>query len=134
MKITRDNLRSGMVKEIAAISGQNVAECYQCGKCTASCPVTSAMDILPHQLLRFLQLGLTEALFSCNTIWLCASCFTCAGRCPRGIDLPGVVEALRVSLLRKRGFTPLQVKAIPSLLDKGIPEQALVSAFRKYSR
>ncbi len=134
MKITRDNLCSSIVKEIAEISGENVAGCYQCGKCTAACPVNTVMDILPHQVLRFLQLGLVEALLNCNTIWICASCFTCAGRCPRGVDLPGIMEALRLILLRKRGFSRIKAGVIPRVADKGMPEQALVSAFRKYTR
>ncbi|RJX23383.1 MAG: heterodisulfide reductase [Dethiobacter sp.] len=123
-----------MVKEIAAISGENVAKCYQCGKCTAACPVNMAMDILPHQVLRFLQLGLVEAVLNCNTIWICASCFTCAGRCPRGVDLPGVMEALRAILLRKRGFSRFKAGDMPRVLNKGMPEQGIVSGFRKYTK
>ncbi len=134
MKVTTENLRSNIIKDIAEISGENVAECYQCGKCTAACPVNQAMDILPHQVLRLLQLGLADEVMNCKTIWICASCFTCAGRCPRDVDLANVMEAVRVILLRKRDSTMLKAEDMPEVLAKGMPEQGIVSGFRKYAK
>lgn len=134
MKVTAENLRSNILKDIAEISGENVAECYQCGKCTAACPVNQAMDILPHQVLRFLQLGLVDEVLNSKTIWICASCFTCAGRCPRDVDLANVMEALRLTLLRKRGISRLRAEDMPQILEKGMPEQGVVSGFRKYTK
>ncbi len=69
--------------------------CYQCGKCSNGCPVTFAMDVLPHQLIRMLQLGLTEEVLQSKTIWVCASCETCTTRCPNNIDIAHVMDTLR---------------------------------------
>ena len=70
-------------------------ECYQCGKCTAGCPVAYEMDIPPHQIMRAVQLGMRDAALSSHTIWVCAACETCSARCPQDADPAGVMDALR---------------------------------------
>ena len=76
-------------------SGEEINRCYQCQKCSAGCPISFAMDILPHQIIRMLQFGLDERVLTSKTIWLCASCETCTTRCPNEIDLAKVMDALR---------------------------------------
>jgi heterodisulfide reductase subunit C len=71
------------------------AECYQCGKCTAGCPVAYEMDYPPHQVMRAVQLGMRDAVLSSHTIWICAACETCSERCPQEADPAGVMDALR---------------------------------------
>ena len=121
-------------EELKAQTGQDPACCYQCGKCSASCPVTAAMDLLPHQVLRWLQLGLLDELSESVTPWICASCFTCAARCPRDIDLARVMEGVRLKLLRQRDSTRLSPGDLDPEELKKLPQQALVSGFRKYSK
>jgi len=70
-------------------------ECYQCGKCTAGCPVAYEMDIPPHQMMRAVQLGMRDAALSSRSIWVCAACETCSARCPQEADPAGVMDALR---------------------------------------
>lgn len=81
--------------EVEARSRTDVRSCYQCGKCSAGCPVAYAMDLLPSQVMRLCQLGLKDEVLSSSTIWLCASCETCATRCPREIDIVSVMDTLR---------------------------------------
>lgn len=73
--------------------------CYQCGKCSNGCPVTFAMDYLPHQLIRMLQLGLTEEVLQSKTIWVCASCETCYTRCPNEIEISKLMDDLKYHVL-----------------------------------
>jgi len=82
-------------------SGQTLSDCYQCGKCTAGCPVAFAADAAPHQVVRMLQLGLRDEALATRTIWLCAACSTCTTRCPRGVDLARIMDCLRIAALRQ---------------------------------
>ena len=85
-------------KEFASLvtqeSGQRLASCYQCGNCTAGCPVARDADITPNQVMRLSQLNDNSVLQS-RMIWLCAGCGTCALRCPRGLSPAAVMDSLR---------------------------------------
>jgi|SRR5450631_652110 len=80
----------------------SVADCYQCGKCTAGCPAAEEMDIAPSQLLRLLQTESPQhekrALTS-MAIWMCIGCETCVTRCPQEVDLPRTMDFLRQEAL-----------------------------------
>ena len=129
-KISIDKVRGPFVTRVEEISGQDLLACNQCGKCSAGCPVVEQMDLLPSQVIRMAQLGMEEVLES-NTIWICASCRTCVARCPKGVDLPRTMEALRQIALRK-GVTKLDLCDLPPELVKEVPQLAIVGGFRKY--
>ena len=130
MRLSRDKLRSPMMEKVAEISGEDIAKCYQCGKCSAGCPLESEMGILPHRAVRLLQLGREEEALNFEAIWLCASCHTCESRCPRGFDLSRVMEALRVIRLRD-GLSPVHPEQVPLDILITAPQQAIVSCYRK---
>ncbi len=132
MKISRESLHSEVMEEIEETSGERLSSCYQCGKCSAGCPMISEMEYPPHQIVRFLHLGDTERAFKSKAIWLCASCHSCASRCPQSFDLSNMMEALRVKLLRS-GELKLCPEEIDQELLKKAPQQAFIGAFRKYS-
>lgn len=123
--------RLQFIKKVEELSGEKVLSCYQCGKCSAGCPVAEAMDILPSQVIRLVQLG-DENVLDCKAIWICASCFTCASRCPRGIDIARVMESLRSMKLRK-GIDYLHIPRISHELLAQAPQQGLISSFRKFT-
>ena len=83
-------------------SGQRVLDCYQCGKCSAGCPVDYAMDLGPRQIMRLIQLGQKKEVMQSTTIWLCVSCETCSSRCPAKIDIAKVMESLRILAAAER--------------------------------
>jgi len=96
--------------------GQNLRLCYQCGKCSAGCPVSYAMDLTPRQVMRAIQFGLNEEVLNSSTIWLCLSCQVCTARCPREIDIAKVMEALRhVVLAEKREVREKEVALFSSI-------------------
>jgi len=102
---------SVFLAEVAAASGEKIQACYQCQKCSAGCPVAYAMDLLPNQVLRHIQYGHREKVLSSQTIWLCASCYTCGTRCPNGIDIAKIMDALRQAAIDSG--SPLGEKEIP---------------------
>jgi len=132
IEISPHRLHSDFVKKVAEISGQDLLACNQCGKCSAGCPMCFAMDLLPNQIIRLVQLGIEEDIARSKTIWICASCFTCSVRCPRGVDLGKVMEALRLITLRKN-VDYIQAANISAQRLSELPQIALVSAFRKHT-
>ena len=128
IRLSRNDAQNAIIKKVEDISGQNVLACYQCGKCSAGCPMVSLMDLLPNQIIRLVQLGQVSDVLNSKTIWLCASCFTCTSRCPKGVDLAKVMEALRLLLLRK---STNYVEPSELDIDENLPQIALVSNFRK---
>ena len=76
-------------------SGANVLECKQCGKCVSTCPVSGYMDFPPREIMQMIKFGLKEEAYMANSMWFCLTCSACSGRCPREIDIPAVMEAIR---------------------------------------
>jgi heterodisulfide reductase subunit C2 len=81
--------------EVSQYSGVDVCICSQCTKCTAGCPVAYAADYSPAQIIHAIQLGLANEVLTSEMIWLCASCEICSVRCPQGIDIVRVMDALK---------------------------------------
>ena len=119
---------------IRQISGVNPLKCMKCGKCSASCPSFNEMDIKPHQFVTYVINDDVEALANSASAWKCLSCFACIERCPRDVKPGKLIDAARQMLIRQRGQEGLSPDEIAGLLDEEIPQQLLVSAFRKYRR
>jgi len=132
INISKKKIRDPFVQKIEELSGQKLLACYQCGKCSAGCPAVSQMDILPNQIIRFAQLGLKEELLESKSIWVCASCYTCNVRCPKGIKIAEVMEALRQVLLRKR-CDHVEIPKLTNEEKTSVPAIALISNFRKFT-
>lgn len=128
------NSRELLKEQIERISSVNTKKCMKCGKCTASCPAASQMKIKPHQFVSYVDRGDIEPLQKSDTLWKCLSCFACIQRCPRDVKPGKLIEAVRLSVIREKGQNYLSPDEIPQLLDPQMPQQLLVSAYRKYSK
>ncbi|MBQ2306105.1 MAG: 4Fe-4S dicluster domain-containing protein [Clostridia bacterium] len=124
---------AALVKEI---SGSDVKKCMKCGKCSATCPAYGEMRFHPHQFVSMVARGRVEELLKDPTVTRCLSCFACVERCPRGVEPANVVAAIRVLAEREQEGSNISPADVPKLVagDPEIPQQALVSAFRKYRK
>ncbi|MHC4778938.1 MAG: 4Fe-4S dicluster domain-containing protein [Planctomycetota bacterium] len=132
LKITGKNYDREFVRKLEEISGENFHKCMQCGTCTAGCPMISEMDHPPRKVILMSHFGFKEIVLQANTPWLCATCNTCSVRCPRGIDLPRLMEAVRLITLRENR-NHVEPGEIPKDVLRKSPQIALVSCFRKHT-
>lgn len=130
-RISIETIRSDFVNQVETISGQSLLACNQCGKCSAGCPLSFGMDLLPNQVIRLAQLGIPEVL-DAHTIWTCASCLTCVSRCPKGIDLPRVMEAMRQVRMERTGNL-METTQLTAEMAAVAPQLAIIGGFRKFS-
>ncbi len=121
-------------EQILRISGVNPRKCMRCGKCSGTCPSYDEMEYHPHQFVYMVESGDIETLKNSPSIYKCLSCFACVDRCPRGVEPAKLIEALRLSVIREKGANHMTANDIPQLLDDEMPQQAIVSAMRKYSK
>ena len=130
IRISPKTINKAYIRKIEELSGENVYQCFQCGTCAGLCPMWHHMEALPRKIMHLLQLGLKEEIEEKNTCWVCSSCHACSVRCPRGVDLAKVMEAIRMMTLRKnRNF--IEPSRLPAEIMKEFPGIAMVSAFRK---
>jgi len=116
-------------EKINELSGEKIDLCFQCGACSSGCPMSQEMDYLPSKIIRMSQLGIKEVL-NTKTIWVCSTCFNCEVRCPRGIDVANVMEAIRQLVLRQK-FDKIKLDELTAEELRELPQIALVSMLRK---
>ncbi len=115
-------------------AGINPRKCMKCGKCSGACPAYDEMEYHPHQFVSMVEAGRIEELMQSESIYMCLSCFACVERCPRGVEPASFIEAARLALIRQQGKNHLKAEDVPAKLNDKLPQQAIVSAFRKYSK
>jgi len=81
--------------EISAKGGSTLTMCFQCGTCTASCPSGAVTAYRIRKIMRAAQLGLKDETINSEDLWQCTTCYTCAERCPRDVQIVDVVTVLR---------------------------------------
>ena len=122
------------IENLNRLSGTDVRKCMKCGKCSGRCPAFNDMDIKPHQFVSMLCQGKIDQLLESQAIWNCLSCMACVERCPRGVAPAAVIEAVRDTVVRMQGANGIKAEEIPAIVDEFIPQQLLVSAYRKYNK
>ena len=127
-------MNKSLQEQVLRSSGVNVLKCMRCGKCSATCPSYGEMEYHPHQFVYMVEKGNIEPLLDSESLYKCLTCFACVERCPRGVEPAKVVEAVRLAAVRKQGGNHLLPEQIPSMLDDDLPQQAIVTAFRKYTK
>ena len=123
-------------EQILRISGVNPPKCMRCGKCSATCPSYEEMEYHPHQFVYMVETGDIEPLLNSESLYKCLSCFACVERCPRGVEPAKLVEAIRLIKIRQKDANRMTADDVPPAAeaDADLPQQAVVSAFRKYTK
>jgi heterodisulfide reductase subunit C len=123
-KMAELSSRAAMVESLAHT---RIRECYQCGKCTAGCPMSARMDVMPNQLIRLLQLEQGEKAMQAEAAWVCVSCQTCSARCPKSVDCAAIMDGLRQLSLESGMSSPAQKRTV-------IFQQAFLDTIRRNGR
>jgi heterodisulfide reductase subunit C len=125
--VKNQNVDSSFLEEVKkTVAGKKILDCIQCGVCAGSCHARFAMDYGPMQIIKMAQLGLKEDVLSSSTIWICASCYTCTSRCPRGIDIPLLMSSLKNMAIENN--VPAKIPAKPKF------HKAFTEIVGKYGR
>src|SRR3989304_4413220 len=103
--------------------GRRVLTCLQCGACVATCPYGEQMDYPPRRMTALLRAGLVEKVFTNDSLLACVACYACKAKCPRQIDLTGVLLPLaKERVLARHPELPVELqKALENKLRYGIP-------------
>lgn len=125
-------MNKNLKEQVLRSSGVNVLKCMRCGKCSGTCPSYDEMEYHPHQFVYMVERGDIETLMNSKSIYKCLTCFACVDRCPRNVEPAKVVEAVRLAAIRQQGNNHINPNQIPGMLDDDMPQQAIVTAFRKY--
>jgi len=125
-----------LLEQVSRMSGSDPRKCMKCGKCSATCPSFAEMDIRPHRFVKMIEEGHIEPLMNSESLWKCVSCFACVERCPRGVEPANLVEAVRLTVVRRQGSNYRSPDDVPGLieLDGEVPQQLITSVLRKYSK
>jgi len=117
--------------KISKVSGaEKIILCFQCGTCTADCPIARFSEIYhPRKLMRMTQLGMKDRVLSSEALWLCAACFTCVDHCPQGVEIANVLRALRNMAVEEGIMPPVFAELTSNIASTGyayrIPELRL---------
>ncbi len=126
--------KNEIVRLVKERSGTDARKCMKCGKCSGRCPAYHDMDIKPHQFVSYIEKGEIDKLMKSKSLYTCLSCFACVERCPRGVAPANVIEAVRQEVIREQGGNKIMAETVPSMIDETIPQQLLVSMFRKLNK
>ena len=129
-------MKEDLMNEIQRLAGVNPRKCMRCGKCSATCPSYEEMEYHPHQFVYMVETGDIEPLLNSESLYKCLSCFACVERCPRGVEPAKLVEAIRLIKIRQKDANRMTADDVPPAAeaDADLPQQAVVSAFRKYTK
>ncbi|MBN1885105.1 MAG: 4Fe-4S dicluster domain-containing protein [Candidatus Krumholzibacteriota bacterium] len=109
-------IRPDFAKEIEKYGGVDFSACFNCGNCTAVCPLAERDNTFPRRLLRYTVLGLEEDLQRAPEPWLCYYCGDCSTTCPRQANPGEIMMSLRRYLTASYDWTGLSRRFYTSKL------------------
>lgn len=130
--ITETTFDHSFAGKVRKTSGIDIFKCIQCGTCSAVCPMGDHMDIVPRKFIHMCRLRLRDRVVASNTPWICAACSECLVRCPNGVDIPKVMESIRL-LTQRNNINYIEPSQISTETLAELPQIALIACFRKHT-
>ena len=127
-------MKDTLKETVMELSGVNPRKCMKCGKCSGTCPSYGEMEYHPHQFVYMVENGEIDKLMASKSVFRCLTCFACVERCPRGVEPAKLIEATRQVMIRQQGNNHVTPDDVPMWLDENLPQQAIVSSFRKFAK
>ncbi len=86
--------------------GENITRCFACGTCTNECPIRELDEKYnPRKIIRMALLGMKEKVLKSEFVWLCSSHYSCSERCPQGVNIGAIANAVSRIAIRKGYFS-----------------------------
>jgi heterodisulfide reductase subunit C len=99
LETTNEEFREGLIR---SFQGSTYSYCFACENCTTVCPVVGSyenpqkvLDLLPHQIMRSVGLGLKDLAFGSRMLWDCLTCYQCQEHCPQQVNVTDVFYELK---------------------------------------
>jgi quinone-modifying oxidoreductase subunit QmoC len=99
-----------LLNELKEYGAVGIEKCFNCGNCTAICPLTSDDHLFPRDMIRYAQLGLRDHILSSTDAWLCYYCGDCSVTCPKEAEPAETMMSIRRWLTAKYDWTGLARK------------------------
>ena len=110
-------------KILSRLGGRELANCFQCIKCTSGCTALKLLELKPHEIVKLVNLGFVDELVSSDIIWTCVTCLKCVQRCPQKASPYHVIMALRnLAVEREVNVPEGYLKAVSRILESGLAE------------
>jgi quinone-modifying oxidoreductase subunit QmoC len=98
----QQNLDLGFGGEVVSrLGGEDLYRCIQCGTCSSTCPVSGYMQHTPRKIIAMVRAGFRDDVLTSNTLWLCASCYSCTVACPKQIKITEIMYSLKRLAIRE---------------------------------
>jgi heterodisulfide reductase subunit C len=108
---------------LSRLRGRQLADCFQCIKCTSGCTALRLLELKPHEIMKLVNLGFVDELAASDIIWTCATCLKCVQRCPQKASPYHLIMALRNLAVEKEAKVPEgYLKAVSQILETGLVE------------
>ncbi len=94
-----------LLDELKEFGAKDASVCFNCGNCTAVCPLSEEATPFPRKAIRYLQIGAEEHLFKSSEPWLCYYCGECSETCPREANPGETMMGIRRYLTSRYDWT-----------------------------
>ena len=98
--------------------GEQIKNCFQCGTCSASCPVMRINSgYNPRKIISMSILGMRDEVLKSDFIWLCSACYSCYERCPQDVKITELMNAIK-NIAVKEGYINESMKKLGEIIEE----------------